>query len=137
MLLRKSMLDEVGGFDPRYFLYFEETDLCFRAINTGWQVWAIGEAVADHAIAGSARGLNKLMYHECIAEHYFRSRFYYLTKNHGYIKAAIAELAEILTMLLMLLPRVVTGRRVDETLLRLRSPMFRKPKPDSGPRERQ
>lgn len=38
MLWKKSVLDEIGVFDASYFAYFEETDLCHRAINAGYQV---------------------------------------------------------------------------------------------------
>ena len=31
LLLRRGMLDEVGAFDERYFMYFEDVDLCRRA----------------------------------------------------------------------------------------------------------
>ena len=37
-LVRRRMWDEVGGFDPRYFMYAEEVDLCWRAGRAGWKV---------------------------------------------------------------------------------------------------
>jgi N-acetylglucosaminyl-diphospho-decaprenol L-rhamnosyltransferase len=37
-LIRKEVIDQVGLFDPRYFLYYEEIDLCFAAKSAGWQV---------------------------------------------------------------------------------------------------
>lgn len=39
MLIRKKVLDEVGGFDEDYFMYTEETDLCFRIKKNGWEIW--------------------------------------------------------------------------------------------------
>lgn len=38
LLLRKEMLKKVGLFDQRFFLYFEDVDLCRRANLAGWQV---------------------------------------------------------------------------------------------------
>lgn len=38
MLFRKQVLDEVGGFDPDYFMYTEDVDLCFRVRKAGWKV---------------------------------------------------------------------------------------------------
>lgn len=38
MLWRKDVLEEIGGFDESYFAYFEETDLCHRAINVGYKL---------------------------------------------------------------------------------------------------
>jgi hypothetical protein len=37
-LIRKEVIDQVGLFDPRYFLYYEEIDLCFAAKSAGWHV---------------------------------------------------------------------------------------------------
>jgi GT2 family glycosyltransferase len=38
-MMRREMLDEVGGFDERFFMFFEEIDLCRRAWAGGWSVW--------------------------------------------------------------------------------------------------
>jgi GT2 family glycosyltransferase len=39
MLLRRDCLRQLGGFDPRFFLYYEDVDLCRRARAFGWSVW--------------------------------------------------------------------------------------------------
>lgn len=36
MLWKKTVFEELGGFNESYFAYFEETDLCHRAINAGY-----------------------------------------------------------------------------------------------------
>ncbi len=38
LLIRKSVLDQVGLFDPRFFLYYEEVDFCRSAKRAGWLV---------------------------------------------------------------------------------------------------
>jgi GT2 family glycosyltransferase len=38
MVLRKQALDEAGGFDERFFLYWEDADLCKRLTKTGWRI---------------------------------------------------------------------------------------------------
>lgn len=38
MLIRKRALDEVGHFDERFFMYFEDVDLCRRSWEKGWKV---------------------------------------------------------------------------------------------------
>jgi GT2 family glycosyltransferase len=38
MLLRRGLIEELGGFDERYFHFFEDTDLCWRAWQSGWLV---------------------------------------------------------------------------------------------------
>lgn len=49
LLLRRAMLDELGGFDPGFRLYGEDIDLCYRAMRAGWERWYVPAAVAVHA----------------------------------------------------------------------------------------
>ncbi len=46
MMLRKNVLDEVKGFDPRFFLFFEDIDLCRRVRNTGKSILYFPQAIA-------------------------------------------------------------------------------------------
>lgn len=46
LLVRKSVLDELGGFDDRFFLFFEDMDFCRRAWEAGWRVIYRPQAVA-------------------------------------------------------------------------------------------
>jgi GT2 family glycosyltransferase len=48
MLLRRTMLDELGGFDSGFRLYGEEIDLCYRAAQAGWERWYVPAAVVHH-----------------------------------------------------------------------------------------
>jgi N-acetylglucosaminyl-diphospho-decaprenol L-rhamnosyltransferase len=47
LLLRKEALAQVGGFDERYFLYFEEVDLQLRLRLAGWSVRVVPQAVCS------------------------------------------------------------------------------------------
>jgi N-acetylglucosaminyl-diphospho-decaprenol L-rhamnosyltransferase len=49
LLLRRAMLAELGGFDPRFRLYGEDIDLCYRAAKAGWERWYVPAAVVRHA----------------------------------------------------------------------------------------
>ena len=48
LAVRRAVWDELGGFDPGYFAYHEDTDLCVRAWLAGLRVEYVPEAVADH-----------------------------------------------------------------------------------------
>ena len=41
MMIRRTVVDSIGGFDENYFLYFEETDFCFRAKKAGFSTWYV------------------------------------------------------------------------------------------------
>ena len=55
MLARRSALDRVGGFDERYFLYWEDADLCRRLRGVGMNVRYVPKAVAVHQVGRSSR----------------------------------------------------------------------------------
>jgi GT2 family glycosyltransferase len=48
LLLRRSMLDELCGFDEGYRLYGEDIDLQYRAMRAGWERWYVPAAVVRH-----------------------------------------------------------------------------------------
>jgi GT2 family glycosyltransferase len=48
LFMRRQALDEIGLFDERFFLYFEDTDLCRRFHQAGWQVIYYPEAKIIH-----------------------------------------------------------------------------------------
>jgi N-acetylglucosaminyl-diphospho-decaprenol L-rhamnosyltransferase len=51
LLMRREMLDELGGWDPGYRHYVEDIDLCYRAMRAGWERWYVPRAVVRHAYA--------------------------------------------------------------------------------------
>lgn len=91
MLIRSEMYRDLGGFDPRFFLYFEETDLCRRVAARGAQLWAVGEAVIEHVGGASAKSTGETIESSCIAQHFYQSRFYYLIKHFGWFRAIAVE----------------------------------------------
>ena len=52
-LLRRKMLDELGGFDERFRLYGEDIELCYRAAKAGWERWYVPDAVVAHRYAAA------------------------------------------------------------------------------------
>ena len=55
LLLRRAALEHVGLLDERFFLYFEEVDLCRRMWQTGWRVLFIADATVTHLGGESSR----------------------------------------------------------------------------------
>lgn len=84
LLLRKRVIDEVGLFDPRYFLYYEEVDLCRRIKAAGWQVRYTGATSAVHLGGESAKSDAKITpTGRQISELQVESELLYMRKNHG------------------------------------------------------
>lgn len=84
MLVRREAIDEIGGFDESFFMFSEETDLCRRLWDAGWEVWYDPEAAFTH-VAGATHGGR--MFDENV-----RGHLRYLRKHHGEAYAARARL---------------------------------------------
>jgi N-acetylglucosaminyl-diphospho-decaprenol L-rhamnosyltransferase len=124
---RRDLMNRLGGFDPRFFLYFEETDLCVRTRKEGYQLWHVSDAVASHLGNHSADKSDEQLHHGCIARFYYESRFYYFAKHHGLFAAVVAELGEIGFMGLRAAIGLLKGRKPEWMAKRLSIPVLRKP----------
>jgi GT2 family glycosyltransferase len=51
LLMRRAMLDEIGGWDAGFRHYCEDIDLCYRAAGAGWERWFVPDAVVTHEYA--------------------------------------------------------------------------------------
>lgn len=80
MMVRREVWDATGGFDPVYFLYYEDIDLCLRASRAGWEVGVVPQATAIHESGGSQWRAGTRSRVERI---YFQSQAYFFRKHHG------------------------------------------------------
>ncbi len=76
MMIRKEALEEIGGFDERYFFFFEETDLAYKMRRNGWKIYQVPDAFIYH-LQGQSIG------HQARSRiEFFRSRYQFLIKWH-------------------------------------------------------
>jgi N-acetylglucosaminyl-diphospho-decaprenol L-rhamnosyltransferase len=54
MAIRRVAFESVSGFDPAYFMYVEDLDLCWRLHRAGWRVLHLPEAEVTHLGGASA-----------------------------------------------------------------------------------
>ena len=64
LMLRRAALDRVGFFDPDFFMYGEDIDLCFRLKLGGWKVFYLPSATAVHLKGQSTRQSTRRMLYE-------------------------------------------------------------------------
>lgn len=81
MLVRRTALQQVGGFDPAIFLYYEDDDFCLRMRRAGWSLIRVADAMADHVGGGSVR--RSLRNHWVKYWHFGWSRLYIEKKYNG------------------------------------------------------
>jgi GT2 family glycosyltransferase len=57
MLVRKSAFVEIGGFDNRLPMGYEDAEICWRAITLGWKIIYVPKAICWHRVGSSGRSL--------------------------------------------------------------------------------
>jgi GT2 family glycosyltransferase len=57
MVVDAECFSEVGGFDERYFMFWEDADLCHRARQRGWTVHLLPADPVEHAAGTSSAGV--------------------------------------------------------------------------------
>lgn len=96
MMVRREVLESVGGFDERFFLYFEEVDLCQRIKEAGWEIWYVPESRVMH-VRGQSTGVTALdQGPKRLPAYWFESRRRYFVKHHGPLYAGLADAAALL-----------------------------------------
>ncbi|MGA7937861.1 MAG: glycosyltransferase family 2 protein [Kovacikia sp.] len=77
-LIRKVLFDRLGGFDETFFMYFEESDLCYRAKQLGWKILYTPEVSLIHIRGHSVDKAGDRMVLE-----YRKSQLYYYQKHRS------------------------------------------------------
>jgi hypothetical protein len=128
LMIRTDLLRRLGGFDPRFFLYWEEIDLCRRAEYAGYENWVLGTAVARHVVGASSGGATR--FGTAVAKHYYQSRYYYMAKHHGWLAATAAELGEFVLLGVESALDALRGRGLTRLRPRLQAALLSLPDDD-------
>ena len=89
--VRRSVFQELGAFDERFFVYFEEVDFSLRAKNAGWDTYFLASARCYHRGGGTSEQVKarRLFYS-------LRSRILYALKHFGPWRSSTLILATLL-----------------------------------------
>ncbi len=85
LMISKKLFDKVNGFDERFFLYFEENDLSKRIINLGYKLYIYPKSKIIHEVGQSTKNVSNM------EKIYSKSRYVYLKKHYGILKALFVE----------------------------------------------
>lgn len=87
LLTRREALEEAGLFDERFFLYFEDIDLCYRIREHGWKLVFLPRARMVHSGGGSTSGVKALSRY-----HYRKSQLYFYRKHNSGLSCFLLRL---------------------------------------------
>lgn len=93
VLMRFSMLQEIGFFDPAFFLYFEEVDLMHRAVRAGWTILYVPAARVIHAEGAATDQKSSRKERRARPAYWYESWRHYHAKTHGSGGAILTGLA--------------------------------------------
>lgn len=111
-LVRREVVEQVGLFDPRYFLYYEEVDHCKAVKNAGWEVIYYPDTRVVHIGGESARSEGELSaLGRQIEALQIESELLYFRKNHGPGAALLDVALTTLADLIIPLKRLIKGKR--------------------------
>ncbi len=89
-LVRRALFEQLGGFDRRFWLYAEESDLCRRLDQAGWRVAVVEGAEVTHVGGASSVGIESIT-----AEHFARGAELFVAKHQGRSALVSLRLAQL------------------------------------------
>jgi GT2 family glycosyltransferase len=102
------------GFDPHYFLYFEEVDLFKRAEQLGYEAWSCPDSHVYH-ISGASTGINKQDEEpKRQPPYWFESRRHYYLSNYNYLYFILADATFLICHALWLI-RAKLQKKINQT----------------------
>lgn len=88
--VRAEAFRQIEGFDPAYFMYFEDTDFCVRLRRAGWPIYFVPEARILHHL-GASSGTDWRVRAKMISA-YNQSRFYFFSREEGTARGLLVKL---------------------------------------------
>ena len=92
-MIRFDTAREMEGFDPEFFLYFEEVELMRRIKRAGHQVWHVAEAEVIHAEGASTQVRSGESARKRKPAYWYHSWQHYFRKSHGRFYAVMAGMS--------------------------------------------
>ncbi|KKQ28779.1 MAG: family 2 glycosyl transferase [Candidatus Levybacteria bacterium GW2011_GWA1_37_16] len=86
MMVSSNLFRRMEGFDENFFLYFEENDISKRISGLGYKLFIVPSAKIIHLVGRSTKNLNN------IENVYSKSRYLYLKKHYGLLKAIFTQM---------------------------------------------
>jgi N-acetylglucosaminyl-diphospho-decaprenol L-rhamnosyltransferase len=95
MILRRTMLEQIGLLDEGLYTYFDDPDICLRARRAGWETWYVPVSQVIHLEGASTGIAHRLAKPDRRPPYWFQARRRFFTKNYGALYAALADAAFI------------------------------------------
>jgi N-acetylglucosaminyl-diphospho-decaprenol L-rhamnosyltransferase len=95
LILRRTLLEQVGLLDEGLYTYFDDPDISLRAARAGWETWFVPESQVVH-LGGATTGLTGQRVVPRLPTYWYQARRRFFLKNYGPWYTAMADAAFIL-----------------------------------------
>jgi len=92
LMVRRKAFEQVGRFDTDYFMYGEDTDLCYRVKKAGWKIAYLGRATVIHFGGQSSKQQGREAFTGPLAR---QSLYTFFLKTRGTLYARLYQLATL------------------------------------------
>jgi len=115
-LFTKKDFNSIGNFDSRYFLYYEETDLCLRFKNAGKKVYINKSAKAYHIGGACSDEIEQDSFdnEKMITDFKYNSKLLYFNKHEGLIRTLLMITIELFFYILAFTKRFFSKHKKDQ-----------------------
>ena len=110
MMIRPSVLARIGGMDENYFLYFEETDFCYRAKQAGFPTWYVPDSRVMHIMGQTTTVTDISAGPRRLPDYWFESRRRYFAVTYGVGKAIAIDVVTLIANSVGLIKRIALKR---------------------------
>lgn len=104
MMISREVIDKVGMFDERFFLYFEDLDFCLRATSASFTIHINPDVIADHAVSTGSSALGRTKFQ-------WRSHLQFISKHLFKLAYPTAYLYDLIFYPLVLLKLMLKGNK--------------------------
>lgn len=105
-----EVIDTIGGLDEGYFLYFEDSDFCFRAKRAGFSTWSVPQSRIMHVSGQSTKLTGHQEAPRRMPGYWYDSRRHYFAANYGVGYAIVTDIIWLFGGVFGLLKRTLQGR---------------------------
>lgn len=97
-MVRRSIYDNIGGFDEKFFLFGEDVDWCVRIKNSGWKIFCLPKIKIVH-VGGVSTHKN---YFSLVVNRY-RSKLIFVKKHSNKVELLIIRIIVLLGLILRII----------------------------------
>ena len=118
MFIDKNIFLKIGKFDENFFLYFEETEYCYRAKKKGYLSYQINDIKVT--TKGRSVDLESESFSNILIWHFIWSKFYFHKKKYGKLLSLIIFLPLLVRILFRIILYTLTKNEISTTKYKTR-----------------